>query len=62
MCADKLPLLETEVFKTEHSFNTTLIKEIFVLKNNQHALRNELPIKLLETRTANFRENKRFYS
>ena len=40
-------LLMTEIFKTQHSLNPTFMKEIFIPKNNQYALRNENLIKLL---------------
>ena len=51
-----IQLLMTEIFKTQHSLNPTFMKEIFILKNNQYALRNEQPIKLLRPRTTTFGE------
>ena len=51
-----IQLLMTEVFKTQHSLNPTFMKEIFIPKNNQYALRNEHPIKLLRPRTTTFAE------
>ena len=51
-----IQLLMTEIFKTQHSLNPTFMKEIFIPKNNQYALRNEQPIKLLRPRTTTFGE------
>ena len=51
-----IQLLMTEIFKTQHSPNPTFMKEIFIPKNNQYALRNEQPIKLLRPRTTTFGE------
>ena len=42
-----IQFLMTEIFNTQHSLNPTFMKEIFIPKNNQYALRNEHPIKLL---------------
>ena len=46
----------TEILDTQHSLNQTFMKEIFIPKNNQYALRNEHPIKLLRLRTTTFGE------
>ena len=51
-----IQLLMTEIFKTQHSLNPIFMKEIFIPKNNQYALRNEPPIKLLRPRTTTFGE------
>ena len=56
-----LPLLITEIFKIQHSFNPAFMKEIFVSKNNQCSLRNKHPIKRLRPRTNTFGE-KHFFS
>ena len=52
--AKSLQVLMTEVFKTQHSLNPISVKEIYVSKNNQYALTNEHPIKVLRSRTTTF--------
>ena len=42
-----LQLLQTETFKTQHSLNLRFVKELFVSKNNRHALRTDHPFKLV---------------
>ena len=37
----KLHILVSEIFKTQHSFNPTIMRKIFVSENNQCAFRNE---------------------
>ena len=49
-----IQLLMTEIFKTQHSLNPICMKEILISKNNQYALRNEHPIKLLRPRSTTF--------
>ena len=51
-----IQLLMTEIFKTQHSLNPKFMSEIFIPKNNQYALRNEQPIKLLRPRTTTIGE------
>ena len=48
---------EIEIFKTQHSLILNFMKEMFVTKNNQNALKNEHSIKLPRPQTTTFREN-----
>ena len=51
---ENFQLLMTEIFKKQNGLNPTFMKEIFIFKNNQYALRNEHPNVVLRPQTTTF--------
>ena len=50
----KLQLLMTEIYKTKHSLNPTLMRDVFDERNNQPNLRNENHLRLPVAKTTTY--------